>query len=230
MADVKISNLANLAAAANDDELVIVDVGAGTTKKIEALDLVNTAHTHDGETLQLDGVNSNGGAFIFTTSGLVTFNQDIDFAGQLGFPAVQNASAGANDLDDYEEGTWTPGITFGGAAVGLTYVSQLGYYTKVGNIVFLTAYIQLSNKGSSNGNALITGLPFTVVNNPAGYSSVSLTLRTISFANQYAGFTDINTTTIVLEECTEAGTRTALTDGNFANTSILFIGAFYRVA
>ncbi len=77
MADIKISNLVNLAAAADDDELVIVDVSTGITKKIEALDLVNTAHTHDGETLQIDGINSNGGAFTFTTSGKVTFTHDI---------------------------------------------------------------------------------------------------------------------------------------------------------
>ena len=33
------------------------------------------SHYHDGDTLQLDAVNSNGGAFTFTTSGAVTFNQ-----------------------------------------------------------------------------------------------------------------------------------------------------------
>src|SRR5262245_1079228 len=31
--------------------------------------------------------------------------------GQLPFPALQNSSADANTLDDYEEGTWTPTIT-----------------------------------------------------------------------------------------------------------------------
>ena len=36
-----------------------------------------TAHTHDTDTLQLDAVNSDGGAFSFTTSGTVTFNQPI---------------------------------------------------------------------------------------------------------------------------------------------------------
>ena len=36
-----------------------------------------TAHVHDGDTLQLDGINSNGGAFAFTTSGAVTFSQNI---------------------------------------------------------------------------------------------------------------------------------------------------------
>ena len=36
-----------------------------------------TAHTHDGDTLQHDGINSDGGAFSFTTSGTVTFSQSI---------------------------------------------------------------------------------------------------------------------------------------------------------
>jgi hypothetical protein len=34
-----------------------------------------TAHTHDTDTLQLDGINSNDGAFAFDTTGIVTFNQ-----------------------------------------------------------------------------------------------------------------------------------------------------------
>ena len=44
------------------------------------------AHTHDGDTLLLDGVNSNGGAFPFTTSGPITFTQNliIPDAGNIG--------------------------------------------------------------------------------------------------------------------------------------------------
>ena len=46
-----------------DDE-VATGIGAG-------------GHTHDTDTLQLDSVNSDGGAFSFTTTGTVTFNQPI---------------------------------------------------------------------------------------------------------------------------------------------------------
>ena len=35
------------------------------------------SHLHDGATLQHDGVNSDGGAFSFTTTGMVTFNQKL---------------------------------------------------------------------------------------------------------------------------------------------------------
>jgi hypothetical protein len=48
-------------------------------------------------------------------------------------------------LADYEEGTWTPGITFGGASAGVTYTSTQGYYTKVGNVVTVSCYINMSS-------------------------------------------------------------------------------------
>jgi hypothetical protein len=39
-----------------------------------------SSHTHDGDILQLDGVNSNGGALAFNTTGMVTFNQNVSLA------------------------------------------------------------------------------------------------------------------------------------------------------
>jgi hypothetical protein len=65
-------------------------------------------------------------------------------------------------FNDYEEGTWTPSLNFGGAAVGITYTTRDGKYTKIGNYVFGTGIIELSNKGSSTGTAYINDLPYTV--------------------------------------------------------------------
>jgi hypothetical protein len=78
------------------------------------------------------------------------------------FPATQDASSNANTLDDYEEGTWTPAISFGNATTGITYVAgrQQGYYRKVGSQVTAWAACLLSSKGSATGLARITGLPF----------------------------------------------------------------------
>jgi hypothetical protein len=80
-------------------------------------------------------------------------------SGYLTFPAVFSDQGDVNTLDDYEEGTFTPTLTFGGAAVGLTYATQVGRYTKVGNRVMVTIYLVLSNKGSSAGSAVVSGLP-----------------------------------------------------------------------
>jgi hypothetical protein len=76
-------------------------------------------------------------------------------------------------LDDYEEGTWTPALTIGGSATGITYSYQAGKYTKVGNVVTVNAYIELSSKGSNTGNLLITGLPFTVTSLTGGFSGAA---------------------------------------------------------
>ena len=93
-------------------------------------------------------VNENGIAF---PSG-----KGIDFS------ATANAAGMTSELlDDYEEGTWTPTLNFSGNSVGLTYSRQAGKYVKVGNIVYCSGHFQVSNKGSSTGTAVVSGLPFT---------------------------------------------------------------------
>jgi hypothetical protein len=153
-------------------------------------------------------------------------------AGQIKFPAAQNASADVNTLDDYEEGTFTPAIAFGGNAVDVTYSATytLARYTKIGNIVNVTGQLTLTNKGSSNGNATITGLPFTVYNDVSCRAPAALRLSNITFANQYQGNANPNTTTITLEEITEAGAMTTLTDADFANNSSVQFNVTYKVA
>jgi len=74
--------------------------------------------------------------------------------GQIAFPATQNASADANTLDDYEEGTWTATYDAG------TIVSQSCQYTKVGRLVTATFGIQWTAVGTSLGQ--IGGLPFNI--------------------------------------------------------------------
>ena len=66
----------------------------------------------------------------------------------------------ANHLDDYEEGTWTPTLNFGGNATGMAFTTQSGSYVKVGQVVTAQFRIELSAKGSSTGNANFGGLPF----------------------------------------------------------------------
>jgi len=65
----------------------------------------------------------------------------------------------ANALDDYEEGTFTASLTFGGNDAGISYVTQIGKYTKIGNTVHCQIRIKLDDKGTSTGIAQIA-LPF----------------------------------------------------------------------
>ena len=72
-------------------------------------------------------------------------------------------TAAKNKLDDYEEGTWTPGMaTSGGSLSSVSYNAyNKGWYTKIGNAVTLSFSLGLSNKGSGGSGAVrLTGFPF----------------------------------------------------------------------
>ncbi len=86
----------------------------------------------------------------------------------VAFPATAVPSADVNTLDDYEEGTFTPAITFGTAGdLSVTYTTQTGYYTKVGRLVhiMITMITSALTHSTASGNFRVTGLPFTVGGN-----------------------------------------------------------------
>jgi hypothetical protein len=137
--------------------------------------------------------------------------------GQIAFPATQVPSSDANTLDDYEEGTWTPVLSFGGGSTGITYSAQSGTYTKIGNGVLARVGVTLSNKGSSTGVPSIAGLPF------ASGSSGSVFFQTTSgtfssLVAGLAGFTSAGGTTISIRMPNTTG-NTSPSDTNFSNTS-----------
>ena len=138
-------------------------------------------------------------------------------------------TAAANALDDYEEGTWTMGVSFGGASVGVTTSANTGTYTKIGRKVTVNGYLLLSSKGSSTGVAKITGLPFTIPNSATNYSAASLFFINISFTNQFQSFGEISTTGFVLEQITLLGATSAINDTNFANNSGIILSFTYFV-
>ena len=74
----------------------------------------------------------------------------------------------ANTLDDYEEGTFTPGGT------GIDTSNSVAYYTKVGNVCHTQMWIYAN--GSTDGT--ITGLPFT-----AGHTNNAIAAGTIGYIN-----------------------------------------------
>lgn len=151
--------------------------------------------------------------------------------GQLAFPATHNPSAGANTLDDYEEGVWTPAITFGGGATGVVYGSPcLGRYTKVGNLVTVTGLLTLSSKGSSSGPAQITGLPFASLNDGI-YGSVA-----IGYAGGFSGVSGAvlgligpNGSKVTLYQSAN-GAGAGLTNSQFTNSAMLYFTASYQAA
>lgn len=147
----------------------------------------------------------------------------------IAFPATQLASSNANTLDDYEEGNWTPTITLGGGAVGVTYVVQTGRYTKIGNRVFFTGYIALTAKGSSTGVLKIASLPFTSnsTSDTLGAVTFRVSQSAASLTGFVQGFTEVNGTSIFVEKFA-AGALSPVADTDLNNNSaFIFSGQYF---
>jgi hypothetical protein len=204
----------------------------------------------EGGTTGLRIVNQENDVISFSTNGLANERMRIDASGRVlvgltspntsganfqvssgvTFPATQSASSDANTLDDYEEGTWTPAIAFGGSSTGVTYQTYSGgRYTKVGNRVFLTGSIFLTSKGSQTGSASITGCPFTEGSGNPGKTAISLDIADISFINQIFGVVGASSSSMFLAQVTTAGTRSDITNTNFANSSVISFNTHFQI-
>jgi hypothetical protein len=105
------------------------------------------------------GLQMTGGQIIAGSNTLINSSGLIYANAGIAFPATQNASADANTLDDYEEGTWTPTIP------GISsYSTQLGVYVKVGKFVHVYGLLEFTDSGSLTALD-ITSFPFTIANN-----------------------------------------------------------------
>lgn len=96
--------LSNIGAEGSDVDKFLVD-SSGVIKYrtgaqvLSDIDGSSSSHLHDGDTLQHDAVNSDGGAFSFTTTGLVTFNQSIASANYAASNKLTACATNAGALD-----------------------------------------------------------------------------------------------------------------------------------
>ena len=93
-------------------------------------------------------------------------------------------------LADYEEGTFTPAWTGSGGNPTVTYTTQTGQYTKIGNLVHVQAYSTALNVTSAT-SATIGGLPFT---SNADYVSGTITHNTYAPNADNGHFSNSGTT------------------------------------
>lgn len=154
-------------------------------------------------------------------------------AGQIKFPATQNASANANTLDDYEEGSWTPVLGGTGGTSGQTYASQVARYIRIGKLVFVGGRVTLTAKGTITGNCQIQGLPFASDNvtdlfpvmlcpyfQNLGENVVTLGL-----------YVDPNSTAGTFARLTAAGVSvSAMQTAGVTNTTDILFGGVYQAA
>ena len=95
-----------------------------------------------------DGLVSVAGTL--TSSGLITASGGVAIGG----------TGAANTLDDFEEGTFSATMSFTNANGSHAFSRNVCSYVKVGRMVHLQMFVELSSKSGASGNARLSNLPF----------------------------------------------------------------------
>ena len=166
-------------------------VADGWVRNVGNLDLASASGGATGQKITLsNGANEAGLTAKLTveSGGDITVNTGnlvIGTAGKgIDFSAVSHAGGMTSELfDSYEEGTYTPTLS----AVVNSYAKQYGFYTKIGNVVHFSIWIEVSSIGSNNTNTLQVSLPFTSKNITNYRGSGTFTGASVTFDTAYTG-------------------------------------------
>ena len=102
-------------------------------------------------------------------------------------------TATANALDDYEEGTWTPNVAANNSG---SYTARIGNYTKIGNIVHVDFYVDVSSVGYGVSYFRLGGLPFTSNSNSYSVGSFMAKYHGMNNNRWYSLYLSANNTII----------------------------------
>ena len=194
------------------------DSNAGRIFYSHATNAMSFGTSNSTVRLEIDAsgnTNVKTGNLVIGTSG-----KGIDFSATAG--------TGTSELlDDYEEGTWTPALLFGGASTGITYSHQTGIYTKIGNIVNFSLRIRISSAGSATGSATISGLPFAPTS-PNGYTNRGYLAETNGVTAVMPNGVIIDLQQVITLYDGNGNARAALDNGDFTTNSYLTIVGAYQ--
>jgi len=160
------------------------------------------------------GLQMTGGQIIAGSNTLLTASGLIYANAGIAFPATQVASADANTLDDYEEGTWTPVHS---DSTSMTQGIACSYI-KIGSLVWVNYDVT-----ATKSNVGIYGLPFVSASN--------------TFGGNYAGYIGYETTSTtgpIYSHINQNSSHIQLFAGSSAltltNGERVIGGSFYRAA
>ena len=160
--------IANNAAAGSSDESASIHLtpmygGYGVLFKANREGIYNSAAASSSSLeVKVNYQNSLQTALTIAETKTATFAGAIKADAGIDFSGAQTNLAGmtSETLDAYEEGTWTPGLSYASGS-GWNVTEQLGTYIKIGNQVQCVCLLTW-DEGSGGGGVSITGLPFNV--------------------------------------------------------------------
>lgn len=139
---------------------------------------------------------------------------------------------GTNTLDTYVARTaFTPVLSFGGASTGITYAAQEGEYARIGSMVFVSLFVELTSKGSATGNMAITGFPYTgsIYTQPENIVAPVRWGR-LTYTGTLTGILRASLGTFIVSQVASGGDHATLTNTSFSNSSWIEISCSYFVS
>ena len=158
-----------------------------------------------------------------------TAGKGIDYSAQT-VSSASGVTVTSEIADHYEEGTWTPTLENAGST---TYSTQNGKYTRIGNVVYVTATIIINSH--DNGATSVTGfqgLPYpnnsngqTVVFHIAGNENWDTDLRN----NNLTGWLTNGSSTIRIYK-NSGNNLNSISVNDIGNNGELFVTGHYFVS
>ena len=196
--------------------------GTLAASQIEMLSLSGTGII----TITPPATNTNRAITLPDAAGAIVVSGTTPSLNGIAFPATQSASADANTLDDYEEGTWTP--TVGGTS---TYqAGRYGIYTKVGNIVTCQFQIPINLIGTGSLTQM-SGFPFASANISSVQTGCVSYYESLAINTIFVSFYISNNSTVASFATKSASGATADNAPSlFGNSTVIYGAITYRVA
>lgn len=218
----------------NNNEVITITTTASAVNEITVANAATGANpvisatggdTNIGITLTPKGT----GNLVLTSGNLVVASgSGIDFSATSSGTGTMISEL----LNDYEEGTWTPVFsTTGTGFTSVSYTTQNGFYTKIGNCVFITAQIVVSalTAGSPTGDLVVAGFPFTINATHVSALPVSQAGAYTTNIPSMAQARAANTMARLYYRATANGGLSTMSPSELTSTSTVVLSGFYYV-
>jgi len=136
-----------------DAALVLIDSGAGTNVKMGQFTTING-------TTRFLSVNDDG---TVNTDNIITLDHATGAVGVTGNLTVGGLIFDNEAMTAYDTGTWVPAVTGSTGNPTITYTTQVGKYTRIGNVVCFSFVIVINAFSGGTGNLRVS-LPIAVAN------------------------------------------------------------------
>jgi hypothetical protein len=204
-----------------------ISIGSALTITNSTIGSSNTNAITGAGTIQYTGLSYSSTSSLVNTTTKSALNTHL---GGLSF------NVGVNTISSFTENTWTPTLALATPGTSsFTYTAQVGRYWQLGNFVWISARVILSNFtiGSGSGNVLLASLPFTIANvtnqNPV-FSVWMQNVTTDALVLWYQGSGTPGQANMTFNGTKSASAVIQLAAASLANTSQFIISGCYSLA